>query len=310
MRAERFALLRVCALGAALAGASVASGCVVVVGGHGHHSWDDDHKGHTNKETRTISVPHIAGKPIEVKSRNGSVSIVRDSTITDVSIEAVIYSKNQERLTGAKVEAVRDGDGGLRVSVVWPAGRWQSNDGCSFKIRMPDATGVNVDTSNGSITFEGLDGDAVADTSNGSVRVERQGGSLRADTSNGKININGVAGNVVADTSNGGITIVDVAGSVIADSSNGKVSVTLAPSSSGPVTVDTSNGSVEVVCGEAFAGEVAMDTSNGSITLTESDGTVHKGKGRLSASVGTGGARSVVSTSNGSIQFKIQASGG
>ncbi len=309
MRSERFALLRACALGVSLASASVASGCVIVVDGHGHHSWDDDYNGRSIKKTCNLNVPHQAGKPIDVQSRNGAVSVVSDPSATDVSIEAVVYSKDQSRLEAINVKAERDGEGTLRVGVEWPGGKPKSNEGCSFKIRVPDARGVNINTSNGAVTLEGLDGDAVADTSNGSIRVERQGGSLRADTSNGKITVVGVAGNVVADTSNGSVSIEDVAGSVTADSSNGRVSITLAPSSPGPVTIDTSNGSVEVICGPAFAGDVTMDTSNGSITLTEADGTAHKGKGRLNATIGAGGAKSVVSTSNGSIQFRIREGG-
>lgn len=308
MRADRFALLRVCALGLALAGATAAtSGCVIVV--DGHHTWDDDSHSSTRKKTCNINVPHVAGKPIDVQSRNGSVSIVSDPTATDVAIEAVVYSKDQGRLEAINVKAERDAEGVLRVGVEWADGKPRSNDGCSFKIRLPDAHGVNVNTSNGAVTLEGLDGDAAVDTSNGSIRVERQSGSLRADTSNGKVTVKSIAGNVIADTSNGSVSIEDVAGSVVADSSNGKVSVTLAPSSPGPITIDTSNGSVEVVCGPAFAGDVTMETSNGSITLTEADGTAHKGKGSLDATIGSGGAKSVVSTSNGSIQFRIRDGG-
>lgn len=307
MRAERFALIRACALGVALGCASAASGCVIVVDGHNHHAWADDW-GQNHKETKTLSVPHVAGKSIEVNSRNGSISIVRDTTISEVVIEARIQSRSAERLAQATIEATRDERGGLSVKVRWPDGKWQRSEGCSFSVRLPDAKGVHADTSNGSITLEGLDGDAVADTSNGSIRVDGQGGSLRADTSNGKIIAKKIAGNVFADTSNGGVTIEDVTGSVEADTSNGKVSVTLAPTSPGPVTIDTSNGSVEVSCGPSFVGDVSMETSNGSITLTDGDGKTHKGKGRLTASIGSGGGRSVVSTSNGSISFKVHGS--
>ncbi len=306
MRAERFALLRACALGLALAGASaVSSGCVVIIDGHDHHAWADDW-GSTHKETRTSTVPHVAGKPLEVNSRNGSISVIRDSSLSEVQIEARIQSKNKDRLAEAVVEATRDAEGGLHVSLKWPEGKWERNDGCSFEVRVPDAKGVYAKSSNGAITFEGIDGDAVADTSNGTIRVEKQGGSLRAETSNGKVIAKSVAGNVFADTSNGSVSLEDIAGAVEADTSNGKVSVSLAPTSAGPITIDTSNGAVEVVCGAAFAGEVSLETSNGSITLTDTEGKVHKGKGRLQASVGAGGSKSVVSTSNGSIQFKVE----
>ncbi|MGD9692083.1 MAG: DUF4097 domain-containing protein [Phycisphaerales bacterium] len=305
MRPERFALLRACALGLVLAGASAAtSGCVIIVDGHGDHAWADDW-GSTHKETRNSTVPHVTGKPVEVNSRNGSISVIRDSSINEVKIEARIQSKSQERLSAAVVEATRDAEGGLHVSLKWPENKWERNEGCSFEIRLPDATGVYAKSSNGAITFEGIDGDAVADTSNGSIRVEKQGGSLRADTSNGKVIAKSITGNVFADTSNGSVTLEDIAGAVEADTSNGKVSVTLAPTSPGPVTIDTSNGSVEVICGAAFAGEVSMETSNGAITLTDNEGKVHKGKGRLTASVGSGGAKSLVSTSNGSIKFTV-----
>lgn len=289
-----------------LAGAAgMATGCVAHVGGHGGHwGW-----GESVKETRVMTVAAVAGKPIDVKSKNGGVTI-KATKRSDVQITAKLQAKSQERLETVKVLAERQADGTLRIRPVWPEGEsawgWSSatqGDGCTFDIEVPDAVGVKVETSNGGVTLSNLSGKAVLDTSNGGVNVNEHAGDLTIDTSNGGVHVEGIDGALKIETSNAAVEAKDVLGAVTIDTSNGGVDVELAKDNAGPVHISSSNGGVDLTVGPAFKGTLAVDTSNGKVTVPSDLGKVVK-KGKTSATVEVGeggGAKSVVDTSNGSV---------
>ena len=246
--------------------------------------------GPTYKLDKVTSAAHSTNMPIDVTTRNGAISI-QASSGQAVEITAHLKSKDEQRLQSAVIDAVRSSDGTLMIGVTWPDGKWHFNDGCSFEILVPDANGILARTSNGSLTFAGLSG------------------TVDAHTSNGRITITGHDGPINADTSNGRITITGATGAVNADTSNGSIKVTLTDTNPGPVHLDSSNGAITLEVGPAFAGQLVADTSNGKVTfgpfpdgLTVTDQRVSRSNGH--ATFGTGGERSVVDTSNGSISVK------
>lgn len=248
------------------------------------------------KTTITQSVPHQVGTGIEVKTLNGSVRVVGDSSASQVEITAkvtcggVTQEDADSRITQAKLNVTRQAYNTLLIEPVFPGPTKVNGDGASFEIRIPDATGVTIDTSNGSINVQNLSGQLLVDTSNGSVNVKSHDGPITIDTSNGKI------------------TAVDIAGSATIDTSNGSIKLVLASGQTGPINADTSNGSINITVGQAFAGSVRFDTSNGRLIITDS-GNVLKSKS-LGKNDGTikfknDGGTSVVDTSNGGITFTI-----
>ncbi len=259
------------------------------------------------KETRVMTVPAVAGKPISVKSKNGGVSI-KATERADVQITAKLQAKDQARLATVKVSAERQSDGTLVVKPVWPEGddpsfwkKMMQGDGCSFEIEVPDAVGVSIDTSNGGINIAHLGGKAVLDTSNGGVSVSEHAGDVEVDSSNGPVSADGIDGSLRVDTSNGPVSAKDVLGSVYVDTSNAPVEIELAKDSPGPVTISSSNGGVDLTVGPAFKGTLAIDTSNGRVKVAEGVGKLVK-QGKSSATVDLGeGPKSVVDTSNGSV---------
>src|SRR5437868_6308932 len=101
------------------------------------------------KETRHMTLVHQPGAALKVTSGNGAVTVKRGS-VTDVQIDAEIRCTSEERLAQTKIVAERV-DGKLNIEVAWPGGRAMNNEGCRFDITVPDARGVQVSTSNGSI---------------------------------------------------------------------------------------------------------------------------------------------------------------
>ncbi len=269
---------------------------------------------HRAQKDVVLSETHVPGSALQVKTRNGRVEVVAEPDRTDVAIEASIRTaaKTQEeaeqRLALTELAVYRDADRTLIIKPVLPEPP-RSNEGASVVVRVPDADGVNIDTSNGRVIAHGLSGTLVIDTSNGPVEVVSHEGSARIDTSNAAIHVTDHLGSLAVDTSNGSIHLDNVNGSVTADTSNGRIEVALAPDQAGPLNLDTSNGSIKVKVGRGFMGTVTMDTSNGSISIDDYTGrissqSISRNKGRIV--VGDGGERSRLDTSNGTIQLVIE----
>ncbi|MBI2423586.1 MAG: DUF4097 family beta strand repeat protein [Candidatus Hydrogenedentes bacterium] len=144
-------------------------------------------------------------------------------------------------------------------------------------------------------------------TSNGQIEVEGVIGALEATSSNGKIVVKGVDGSVFAESSNGGITCEGVTGTVDARTSNGSITVrnqdVLNPT--GEIRCATSNGGITVALDESNGFELSADTSNGSIKsefpLPSSGADLRK---HVNATVGAGGPKIDLTTSNGSISVE------
>jgi len=279
---------------AALISFSVLGGCVV-------SGWDQA----PFKGTRVVSLSHVAGSAVKVRSENGSVKLTA-ANVPEATINAEVRARTQERLDQVKVVAVRGASGELSISVEWPAPGRQGSEGASMEIKVPDGKNIDIKTSNGSITVAGMDGSAVLVSSNGAIAVDDQDGPVNASTSNGVITITAPGGPVVAESSNGSIKVIKAPGKVKADSSNAKITVELLPTNPGPVNLDTSNGSIVFSFGPAFSGVLKASTSNGSIKM---DGVMAKTKSKNSATIELGekpseAPGSVLDTSNESITIK------
>lgn len=265
-------------------------------------------------ETRSITADHVAGGSLYIDTRNGSVEVYADDSVDAVKIDATVTAADTseveaaKRLAETKVIVERDTGQRLTIRPDWPSIA-RAGEGASFNVRMPDANGVIIDTSNGNVTVHGLRGKLVIDTSNSGVEVVNHDGETIIDTSNGAVDVRGNRGRVYADSSNGRIRITDQHGSVEADTSNGPIEVVLANDQSGPLKLDTSNGSITVTVGPAFAGTVEFDTSNGSIYVRNRGGDVRTstiGKSDGVIVMAKDGHKSIVETSNASITFTIE----
>ncbi len=259
-----------------------------------------------HEETRHSVLSHVPDAPIHVTTVNGKISVIQAAR-EDVSIEARVRATSPERLEQTAVTPQRASDGTLTVAVSWPDGKRRSREGCDLAIQTPDARGLQLRSSNGSITVQNLRGMAYAKTSNGSITVNGQQGAVDAKTSNGKIKVEGAQGSAKLESSNGSITARGIAGAVDAVTSNGSVEVALGSGSSGPIQVRSSNGSVNVSVG-GLQGELQLKTSNGKLKFGEGlPGRVverSKKSALLQFGVEASPASSTLRTSNGSITVR------
>lgn len=279
-----------------LAAAGVAGGCSA--------SWSNLGLGMERSErTEERSLDHVADMPVFVRTRNGSVTL-RTIEGTRASITAKLAAKDDESLALITLTTERDAAGVLRVVADWPKSS-KGEQACSIIIAIPNAAGLDLQTSNGSITFGGFGGRAKAETSNGSVNVSRHAGDVRVETSNGAISLEGVSGKVHAETSNGRITGTDLSGPVKAETSNGSIDIGLTDQNPGPVNVDSSNSGVTVRFGSGFTGELDASCSNGSIRWSGPASVTRSGSANRARLVFPAkGETSKAQTSNGSITLE------
>ncbi len=265
----------------------------------------------------TQSIQHVSNAPVEIRTLNGSVDIAADQSLDAVLIEANIVcggktkAEAEERVAQASLTVIRQADQTLLIAPSFPGGP-QNGDGASIWVRLPDARGVEIHTSNGKVSSSGLTGEIVIDTSNGRVELADHHGAATIETSNGRVIVRRLQGDLQVDTSNGRIKVIDLAGRAKLDTSNASVFVSLAPQQSGPIIADSSNGSITVQVGPAFVGTVTFDTSNGPIIVNDPVGVItsyrmHRSEGTLV--VGEGGATTRLDTSNASIKFIIRSEG-
>ena len=256
-----------------------------------------------------LSASATNAKSLVVRNENGSVSIVKDPAATDLQVSAKFRCAAESReaaearVKATKLVAERGADGRVQVQVVFPSrapgavnvtvGWNDSQDAASLVIRAANLDGIEVSTSNGSITVGAFSGPAKLHASNGAIHVD------------------GHAGPLEMDTSNGAITAVGVGTPLVADTSNGRVEVSLAPTATGDVKIDTSNGRVELQLPIAWQGTVRAETSNGSIETNVSSAMastrVEQREDEATMTIGDGTrARATIDTSNGRVTIRAE----
>ena len=146
---------------------------------------------------------------------------------------------------------------------------------CSVKYTLEVPAGLDVSghTENGEVDLT-LVNDVDVETSNGRITLDGVTGTIRAATSNGRIEGSALEGDggIDVSTSNGAIDLrVEVAQDVEANTSNGSIDVSV-PDGSYRVNAETSNGRTDVAVPNDSSGEFTLDlsTSNGSITVESS----------------------------------------
>lgn len=264
------------------------------------------------------------GGKVAVESMNGSIE-VSGWEKNSVQITGTKYAATQELLSALKVDVVAAADS-VRVRVVKPSER-RGGMGARFMLRVPYNTVLDrIQSSNGSIRVDGVEGEERLRTSNGSIKVMKSKGPLEAVTSNATIELQEFSGSAVLNTSNGSIKADGVRGRFEADTSNASIDARLLEIDDGrPIKVDTSNGSINLTVDSLKGNDIIATTSNSSITVrlpantsaqleattsnasitSDFDVTVRgtQSKNRLEGTIGSGGPRLSLNSSNGAIKI-------
>jgi len=265
------------------------------------------------------------GGRLSVDNYNGSVEILGWEKDT-VQVTGTKYAGRREFLNEMKIDAKAD-DNTVTLRTIRPHGRHGSS-GAKYSIRVPFKTELDrIQSSNGHIRVEDVQGTLRLETSNGAIRLRKVEGRLDARTSNGTIEGDGLMGDATLRTSNGTVRLDRIFGSLDAGTTNGSIHIRLGkPKPNEPIRVSSSNGTIELEVEALDNNEVRASTSNATITVrlpapikarlrastsnggisTDFDVTTHgsMGKNFLEGDINGGGPLIDLSTSNGTIKVQ------
>lgn len=185
---------------------------------------------------------------------------------------------------------------------IFGIGDWRA---VRLNVKVPANFSLDLESDNGEIGVQDVEGNVQADTDNGKVEVTNLGGDADLKTDNGLIKASQVNGGITAKTSNGVVHIDDVGGDVHAQTDNGKVSIQ-SPQLAGNWEAKTSLGEIEVAFPETSDATIEAETDVGEIssdfTLNQSSDDVVGGTSKGKIGNGTYSVR--LKTDAGSIKIK------
>jgi hypothetical protein len=294
--------------------AATLSGCDFAGG------WGDSQR---YKEDFSYEYKLNPGGRVTLENFNGSVEVLGWDQNT-VSVTGTKYASREEVMKDIRIDVLSD-PSSIRIRTVRPLEQ-NCNCGARYTLKVPRKVMLDrIDSSNGSLRVESIEGDARLKTSNGSVRVWSVSGDLNVKTSNGAIELQKFDGQAILITSNGSIKAEGVRGGFKAETSNGAINATLAAIGTGQlvaaetsnasvtlnfeswkdhsVRVRTSNGSINLGLPAAVSAQVRASTSRGRISSDFGFDSGDTGKDTIDARIGGGGPLIELKTSNGNIRL-------
>ncbi len=275
----------------AVVGTPALAACSVTFDSGGPRFEDD------RTETRPVSEIRISGG-------DGSITVQRGATDGILIHRKVSYRGDQPTTRSDRVEGsalILDTDCAKHCSA-------------SYTVTVPKELKVTGRIGTGSIDLRGVTGVEVA-TSDGSISVHNASGKVVVKTGTGAVEVRDVAAAVEARTSDGPVT-VENAGDVTAETGTGAVELLRVAAAN----VHTSDGSVKV---DGVSGDLAARTGTGEIEGVNVGGTrttARTADGRINlrlttvqdveARTSTGAITLVVPTTGGGYRVQAQAATG
>lgn len=233
--------------------------------------WENDRgsRGEHHCELRTFDLAATGSFEIDA-SPNGGITVTGWDR-NQVEVVALVRT-NARTVADAEALAreidVRAEPGGVRTD--GPRTRGREGWSVSYRIRVPNRTDLD------------------AESTNGGINVSDVGGEMRLQTTNGGISLESVYGDVRGQTVNGGVR-VELEG----DSWNGA-----------GLDLQTTNGGVSLVVPEGYSADLTASTVNGGLEV-DFPVTVQGRIGRrVEASLGRGGAPIRIQTTNGGVSLQ------
>ncbi|NOR15953.1 MAG: DUF4097 family beta strand repeat protein, partial [Candidatus Aminicenantes bacterium] len=256
------------------------------------------------------------GGTLKIDTQRGSIEVVAETSNT-VEIEIIREVKTSSKEEAQKVLAKFPIEFDQRGNNIFITAESEErglskiwNDlfkklRIKYIISVPTRYNVNLDTSGGSISVDGLEGRAVTKTSGGSLHFENIEGDIDGKTSGGSITIEHAQGDVDVHTSGGGITVHEVMGTIKAHTSGGSIKAYISEQPRADCSLTTSGGSITVYMAEDTSVDVIAKTSGGSVS-TDFPVTLRGEikRDRLEAKINDGGPQLNLETSGGSIRIK------
>ncbi len=252
-----------------------------------------------------------AGGNLRVNIPDGDIS-VRSGSSSRVVIEVFVRSRDAD--WGREVFERMDFTAGVDGNTVTVAARgadvrrdeWRRNRGVGVtaQITIPARFNAQIETSDGDIRLESLEGNVSLRSSDGDIDIgEVRGQELMVHTSDGDISGGTLqAARMRLRTSDGDINVKRASGDIEANTSDGDIMMRLGAIEG--VKVTTHDGDIVLYVPEGFAADVSLEGED----LTVAPGFMLQGQvssRRISGTLNGGGPRVDARTSDGEISLRI-----
>jgi DUF4097 and DUF4098 domain-containing protein YvlB len=277
-----------------------------------------------NAEEWTKSYPVSGRAQVRVETNDGAVQIYTgDFKQVDFRVVYDGYEMNKS----IHVDSRQDGDSvqiNARVNGHWGFSWGSNRRGIRIEVHMPKDADLQIDTGDGSVTTQSVNGKVKIHTGDGSVRTQEVSGDVDIDTGDGSITVDGAKGDIRLRTGDGHIDARNLDGKVDAMSGDGHIKLDgrldaltvktgdgsidarLQPGSklNSSWSIRTGDGSVDIVLPPDLQANIDASTNDGHISLgipvtvegTFSNSQIH---GKMNG----GGQPLVIHTGDGSIRL-------
>jgi DUF4097 and DUF4098 domain-containing protein YvlB len=209
----------------------------------------------------------ISGRAnVRVDTNDGSVRIATTDT---KQVEFVVDYNGYKLDKDLHVESRQDGDHveiNARVTGHWGFSWGGNHRNVRIEVRMPKDADLQVDTGDGSVQTQPINGKVKIHTGDGSVRCEAANGDVDIDTGDGSITLEGAKGDVRLRTGDGHIDARNVDGKLDATSGDGHIKI---DGRFDALNIKTGDGSIDahVLPGSKLVSGWNIHTGDGSVDL-------------------------------------------
>jgi hypothetical protein len=209
----------------------------------------------------------ISGRAqVRVDTNDGAVRI---ATGDAKQVEFRVIYEGYELNKDLHIDSRQDGDSvqlNARVTGHWGFSWNHNRRGPRVEVRMPKDADLQIDTGDGSVETQPVNGHVKIHTGDGSVRVQAVNGNVDIDTGDGSITLDGAKGDIRLHTGDGHIEARNLDGRVDANSGDGHIKI---DGRLDALNVKTGDGSIDarVEPGSKLSGGWSIRTGDGSVDL-------------------------------------------
>jgi hypothetical protein len=219
-----------------------------------------------NAEDVTKSFAVSGRAHVRVETNDGSVRVASgDSKQVEFRVEYQGYELGKT----LRVDAHQDGDKvalTARVTGHWGFSFGHNSRNLHIEVRMPREADLQVETGDGSVQAESINGSVNVHTADGSVKAYSLSGTIDLHTNDGSITVENLKGEMRLRTGDGSIEARELDGKVEADSGDGHIRIA---GRFDALNVKTGDGSVDtrVLPGSKMVSSWTIRTGDGSVDL-------------------------------------------
>jgi DUF4097 and DUF4098 domain-containing protein YvlB len=264
--------------------------------------------------TEQFDFPAEAPVRVVVRSDDGPIEI-RGASSPEVRVRVERRARGPHRRAAEElledVEVSARQEGGTVEVVVRSRHRPRVRVGGAWavvEIRAPRKTNLDLDTRDGRIEIEGLEGDIRAATGDGRISLFDLNGRLRIRTRDGPIRGERLSGQLDAATQDGSIELAGAFSHLRAVSSDGRIKVhcNRAVWLTDDWLIRSGDGRIELTVPRDLSADISASTDDGRISSDLDLLQAKKSSTRLRGRLGEGGRTILIRTGDGSIRLRAE----